>query len=190
MVHLRRRRPAAAQRIVKDVLADWKKIDILVNNAGIIKDTLFPRMDAQSWTDVLNTNVHGTYYFCKAVLDEARPSRIVNLSSIAATFVNAGQTNYASSKGAINSFTKCLAKEYGRRMTVNAIAPGFIETDMTQAVLGALDAKAFANKIPAKRLGKPEDIAGVVLFLCSPAAAYVTGQVITVDGGLSLGAIG
>ncbi|OWK38142.1 3-oxoacyl-ACP reductase family protein [Fimbriiglobus ruber] len=184
--------PEAAKKVVAGVLAEWGRVDILVNNAGVIRDGLFLRMDAQAWKDVLSTNLDGTFYFCRAVVEQMalrqRFGRIVNVSSVAADFVNAGQANYAASKGAVNSLTRALAKEFGgRNVTVNAVAPGFIETDMSEAVrnkAGDLIAKA----VPLKRLGKPEDIASVVVFLCGPAAAYVTGQVITVDGGLSLGA--
>lgn len=184
--------PAVADRIVAAVLADWGRADILVNNAGVIRDGLFVRMDPADWKAVLTTNLDGVFYFCKAISQQMvfkqRSGRIVNISSVAADFVNAGQTNYAASKGAINSFTRALAVELGgRNVTVNAIAPGFIETDMSEAVrnkAGDLIKKA----IPLKRLGKPEDIAEAVVFLCSPAAAYITGQLLTVDGGLSLGA--
>ena len=184
--------PTAADRIVGGVLADWGRVDILVNNAGVIRDGLFLRMEPDAWKAVLSTNLDGAFYFCRAVANQMvfkqRSGRIVNISSVAADFHNPGQTNYAASKGAINSFTRALAVEVGKRgVTVNAVAPGFIETDMSEAVrnkAGDLIKKA----IPAGRLGKPEDIADVVVFLCGPAAAYVTGQVITVDGGLSLGA--
>lgn len=184
--------PTAADRVVAGVLADWGRIDILVNNAGVIRDGLFVRMDPADWTAVLSTNLDGTFHFCRAVSNQMvfkqRSGRIVNISSVAAEHVNAGQTNYAASKGAINSFTRALAVELGgRNVTVNAVAPGFIETDMSEAVrnkAGDLIKKA----VPLKRLGKPEDIAQAVAFLCSPAAAYITGQLLTVDGGLSLGA--
>jgi 3-oxoacyl-[acyl-carrier protein] reductase len=184
--------PTTGKRIVDAVLADWGRLDILVNNAGVIRDGLFVRMEAEAWNDVLRTNLDGTFAFCRAAIDQMvfkqRSGRIVNISSVAAAFHNAGQTNYSASKGAINAFTRALAVEVGKRgITVNAVAPGFIETDMSEAVrnkAGDLIKKA----IPMNRLGLPDDIAGVVLFLCSPAAAYVTGQVITVDGGLSLGA--
>jgi len=184
--------PAAAGTIAAAMLADWGRIDILVNNAGVIRDGLFLRMEPQAWKDVLTTNLDGTFYFCKAVAEQMvfkqRSGRIVNISSVAGTHVNAGQANYSASKGAINSLTKVLAVEMGKRgITVNAVAPGFIETDMGEPVrnkAGDIIKKA----IPLNRLGKPEDIAEVVLFLVSPAAAYMTGQVLTVDGGLSLGA--
>jgi 3-oxoacyl-[acyl-carrier protein] reductase len=184
--------PATAPRVVADVLAGWGRLDILVNNAGVIRDTLFLRMDADAWKTVLDTNLNGVFSFCKAVADQMvfkqRSGRIVNVSSVAADFHNQGQTNYSASKGAVNSFTRALAVEVAKRgVTVNAVAPGFIDTDMTEAVrakAGDLIKKA----IPAARLGRPEDIAAAVVFLCSPAAAYITGQILTVDGGLSLGA--
>jgi 3-oxoacyl-[acyl-carrier protein] reductase len=184
--------PQTAPRIVGEVLADWGRVDILVNNAGVIRDGLFVRMEPDAWRAVLSTNLDGTFHFCKAVAEQMvfkqRAGRIVNVSSVAAEHTNPGQANYAASKGAVNAFTRALATEVGGRgVTVNAVAPGFIETDMSEAVrnkAGDLIKKA----IPLKRLGKPEDIAEVVVFLCSPAAAYITGQVITVDGGLSLGA--
>ena len=183
--------PTAAERIVAEVLAAWGRVDILVNNAGVIRDGLFVRMDAADWKTVMSTNIDGTFYFCKAgssqMVFKQRSGRIVNISSVAAEHVNPGQTNYAASKGAINAFTRSLAVELAsRNITVNAIAPGFIETDMSEAVVnkaGDLIKKA----IPCKRLGQPDDIANAVVFLCSPAAAYITGQLLTVDGGLSLG---
>ncbi|MFO0849404.1 MAG: 3-oxoacyl-ACP reductase family protein [Gemmataceae bacterium] len=184
--------PATAPTVVAAVLADWGRVDILVNNAGVIRDTLFLRMDADAWKAVIDTNLNGVFAFCKAVAEpmvfKQRSGRIVNISSVAADFCNPGQANYSASKGAVNSLTRVLAVEFGKRgVTVNAVAPGFIETDMSEAVrnkAGDLIKKA----VPVNRLGRPEDIAGVVAFLCTPAAAYITGQVITVDGGLSLGA--
>ena len=184
--------PETAGRIGAAVLAEFGRIDILVNNAGVIRDGLFVRMEPSAWREVLATNLDGTFYFCKAVAElmvfKQRSGRIVNISSVAGTHVNAGQANYSASKGAVNSLTKVLAIEMGKRgITVNAVAPGFIETDMSEAVrnkAGDIIKKA----VPLNRLGQPDDIANVVLFLCSPAASYITGQVITVDGGLSLGA--
>jgi 3-oxoacyl-[acyl-carrier protein] reductase len=186
--------PDAAKRVVAGVLADWGRVDILVNNAGVIRDGLFVRMDPESWKAVLNTNLDGTFYFCRSVAEQMalkqRSGRIINVSSVAAEHVNAGQANYAASKGAVNAFTRALAVELGsRNVTVNAVAPGFIETDMSEAVRNKAGDFIAKKLVPLRRLGKPEDIAGVVVFLAGPAGAYVTGQVITVDGGLSLGAV-
>ena len=184
--------PETAGRIGAAVLAEFGRIDILVNNAGVIRDGLFVRMEPSAWREVLATNLDGTFYFCKAVAEQMvfkqRSGRIVNISSVAGSHVNAGQANYSASKGAVNALTKVLAMEMGKRgITVNAVAPGFIETDMSEAVrnkAGDIIKKA----IPLNRLGIPDDIANVVLFLCGPAASYIPGLVLTVDGGLSLGA--
>lgn len=186
--------PAAGDRVVAAVLADWGRVDILVNNAGVIRDKLFVQLEADDWNTVVNTNLNGVFAFCKAVSKQMvfkqRSGRIINVSSIAADHVNKGQSNYAASKGAVNSFTRVLAAELGsRNVLVNAVAPGFIETDMSAAVRNMAGEDGLKKLIPVKRLGKPEDIASVVVFLAGPAAAYITGQVITVDGGLSLGAI-
>ena len=182
----------AAQRCVEDVEKALGPIRILVNNAGIIKDDLFVRMEAAAWDAVLQTNLGGTYNFCRAVtfnMMRARQGRIINISSVAAEHTNPGQTNYAASKGAINAFTRALAVELASRgVTVNAIAPGFIETDMSEAVRNKAG-DLIKKMIPMKRMGKPEDIARVAVFLAGPEASYITGQVITVDGGLSLGAV-
>jgi 3-oxoacyl-[acyl-carrier protein] reductase len=185
---------ATGERIVEAVLAEWDRVDILVNNAGVIRDKLFLQMEPDDWTTVLNTNLNGAFAFCKAVAKQMafkqRSGRIINVSSIAAEHVNSGQANYAASKGALNSLTRVLAVELGRRnVLVNAVAPGFIETDMSQAVRNLAGEDNLKKLIPVRRLGKPEDIAAVVVFLAGPAAAYITGQVITVDGGLSLGAV-
>jgi 3-oxoacyl-[acyl-carrier protein] reductase len=184
--------PSTATRCVAEVLEKFGRIDVLVNNAGVIRDGLFVRMDADGWNQVIQTNLNGTFYFCRAVIEpmalRQRFGRIINVSSVAADYVNSGQTNYSASKGAINAFTRALAVEVaGRNVTVNAIAPGFIETDMSEAVRNKAG-DIIKKMIPAKRIGKPEDVALVALFLAGPGAAYVTGQVITVDGGLSLGA--
>ena len=185
---------ADADRIVEKVLADHARIDILVNNAGVIRDGLFLRMDEADWNTVIDTNLGGVFNFCRAVSApmalKQRKGRIINISSVAAEHVNAGQANYSASKGAVNSFTKVLAVELGsRNVTVNAVAPGFIETDMSEAVRNKAGDHIAKKLVPLRRLGKPDDIASVVLFLASPAAGYITGQVITVDGGLSLGAV-
>jgi 3-oxoacyl-[acyl-carrier protein] reductase len=182
----------AVQRAVEKVEKDWDRLDILVNNAGIIKDDLFVRMEPEAWHSVLQTNLGGVYNFCRAIaytLMKQRRGRIINVSSVAAEHVNLGQTNYAASKGAINSFTRALAVELASRgVTVNAIAPGFIETDMSEAVRNKAG-DLIKKMIPMRRLGQPDDIAHVAVFLASAEASYITGQILTVDGGLSLGAV-
>jgi 3-oxoacyl-[acyl-carrier protein] reductase len=184
--------PVAVDRCVEQVVKEWQGIDILVNNAGVIQDDLFVRMEPDAWNKVIATNLGGTYNFCKAVaypMMKNRRGRIINVSSLAAEFVNLGQTNYAASKGAVNAFTRALAVELAsRNVTVNAIAPGFIETDMSAAVRNKAG-DLIKKVIPMRRLGQPQDIARVALFLASEDSAYLTGQVITVDGGLSLGAV-
>jgi 3-oxoacyl-[acyl-carrier protein] reductase len=179
----------AVERVEKEI----GLVTVLVNNAGIVKDDLFVRMEPEAWSSVLATNLGGTYNFCKAIaysMMRARRGRIINVSSVAAEHVNQGQTNYAASKGAINAFTRALAVELASRgVTVNAVAPGFIETDMSAAVRNKAGDFIEKKLIPMKRLGKPEDIARVVVFLASEDSSYITGQVLTVDGGLSLGAI-
>jgi 3-oxoacyl-[acyl-carrier protein] reductase len=184
---------AAVEACVQQIEKELGPIDVLVNSAGIIHDDLFVRLEPADWNKVLQTNLGGTYNFCRAVtypMMKKRGGRIINISSVAATHVNPGQTNYAASKGAINSFTKALAVELAsRNVTVNAIAPGFIETDMSAAVRNKAG-DLIKKMIPMKRIGSPEDVAKVAVFLASADSAYVTGQVITVDGGLSLGAVG
>jgi len=181
------------QKAVAGIEKDWGPINILVNNAGVIHDDLFVRLEPENWNKVLQTNLGGTYNFCRAVaysMMKQRKGRIINVSSVAAEHVNPGQTNYAASKGAINSFTKALAVELASRgVTVNAIAPGFIETDMSEAVRNKAG-DLIKKMIPMRRLGQPDDIAKVAVFLASAEAGYITGQVLTVDGGLSLGAAG
>ena len=184
---------AAVQRCVEEVEKQLGPVDILVNNAGVIHDDLFVRMEPEQWQAVLQTNLGGTYNFCRAVaypMMKRRSGRIINVSSIAAEHVNQGQTNYSASKGAINAFTRALAVELAsRNVTVNAIAPGFIETDMSAAIRNKAGDLIEKKMIPMKRIGKPEDVARVAVFLASADSAYITGQVLTVDGGLSLGAV-
>jgi 3-oxoacyl-[acyl-carrier protein] reductase len=184
--------PTTPAKAIDAITQAWGgRLDILVNNAGVIRDMLFVRMSEEDWRTVMSTNLDGAFRFCRAAADlmvfKQRSGRIINVSSIAADHVNKGQTNYAASKGALNALTRCLALEVaGRGVTVNAIAPGFIETDMSEAVRNKAG-DVIRKMIPVRRLGKPEDIAHLAVFLASPAASYITGQVLTVDGGLSLG---
>jgi 3-oxoacyl-[acyl-carrier protein] reductase len=184
---------AAVEACVSKAEEQLGPVSILVNNAGVIEDGLFVTLEPERWNKVINTNLGGTYNFCHAVamaMARRRAGRIINMSSVAATHVNPGQTNYSASKGAINAFTRALAIEMaGRGVTVNAIAPGFIETDMSAAVRNKAG-DLIKKFIPLKRIGTPEDVAKVAVFLASADSAYITGQVLTVDGGLSLGAVG
>ena len=176
---------------VKDLMAQIKKefgtVDILVNNAGITRDGLLMRMKEADWDDVMNTNLKGVYNCSKAVMRtmmKQKSGRIVNMASVVGEMGNAGQANYAAAKAGVIGFTKSLAKEVASRgITVNAIAPGFITTDMT-SVLSDDQKAEMARTIPLGRAGQPEDVANAVLFLASEGAAYITGQVLNVDGGM------
>jgi len=180
-----------AQECVERIEKEWGRFDILVNNAGIIRDDLFVRMEPEAWQSVLQTNLGGTYNFCRAVaytMMRQRRGRIINISSVAAEHVNLGQSNYAASKGAINALTRALAVELAsRNVTVNAIAPGFVETDMSESIRNKAG-DVLRKLIPMRRLGQPEDVARVAVFLASADSGYMTGQILTVDGGMSLGA--
>tara|TARA_B100001778_G_scaffold258241_1_gene218462 strand:+ start:225 stop:941 length:717 start_codon:yes stop_codon:yes gene_type:complete len=161
--------------------------NILINNAGITSDQLFLRMKDSDWDNVINTNLNGVFNLSKVFIKNMvknRNGRIINISSISGLMGNPGQVNYSSSKAALNGFTKSLAKELGsRNITVNSVAPGFIETDMT-SFLDETAKKNVIETIPLKRLGRPEDVAELVLFLASEEASYITGQTISIDGGL------
>lgn len=171
----------------EQVLKDFSRVDVLVNNAGVTRDQLLLRITEADWDTVLDTNLKGAFLFTKVIsraMLKQRSGRIVNISSISGLTGNAGQSNYAASKAGLIGFTKSVARELASRsITVNAVAPGFITTDMT-AVLGAAVQEKLKTQIALGRLGEPDDIANAVLFLASDLAAYVTGQVITVDGGL------
>ena len=175
------------QDLVSEVHKEFGKIDILVNNAGITKDTLLMRMSEEQWDDVINVNLKSTFNFTKAVVPimaRQRQGSIVNISSIVGLNGNPGQANYSASKAGIIGLTKSVAKEMGaRNIRVNAVAPGFIATEMTDALPQEVKDE-YAKRISLRRLGQGEDIANVVLFLASDLAGYVTGEVITVDGGM------
>ena len=171
------------------ILKDFGRVDVLVNNAGVTRDQLLMRMSEEDWDAVLDTNLKGAFNFTKSLTRsflKQRSGRIINISSIIGLTGNAGQTNYAASKAGLIGFTKSVARELASRgITANAVAPGFIVTDMTQA-LGAEAQEALKSRIALGRLGTADDVAKAVLFLASDLASYVTGQVITVDGGLAM----
>ncbi len=175
--------------LVDQVVKAWGRIDIFVNNAGITRDGLVVRMKDEDWNAVLQVNLTGTFYCTKAVLgpmSKQRYGRIINMASVVGVMGNAGQANYAASKAAVIGLTKTIAREYAsRNITVNAVAPGFIDTAMTQA-LGEDVRTELAKQIPLGRLGEPNDIAEAVRFLASDAASYITGQVLHVNGGMHM----
>ena len=175
--------------IVKNVVETWGKIDILVNNAGITRDNLLLKMNEKDFDEVIATNLKGVFNCTKAVtrlMMKQHSGRIVNMSSVVGINGNAGQANYAAAKAGIIGFTKSVAKEFAPRgITVNAIAPGFIETDMTEAIPEKIKT-GLIEKIPMGRIGNPENVANAVLFLVSEDSAYITGQVICVDGGMAM----
>ena len=178
---------SAAQDMVKTAADALGGLDILVNNAGITRDGLLLRMKEEDWDAVLSTNLKGIFHCTKAaakLMMKKRSGRIVNMASVVGLTGNAGQTNYAAAKAGVVGFSKAAAKELASRgITVNVVAPGFIETDMTAALSDAAKEGALAG-IPLGRMGKPEDVADAVLFLVSDRASYITGQVLKVDGGM------
>lgn len=175
------------ERLFKQSMDTYGRLDILVNNAGVTRDTLLLRMKEADFDAVINTNLRGTYLCTRAALrpmTKARGGRIINMSSVVGLIGNAGQANYSAAKAGLIGFTKATAREMAsRHITVNAIAPGYIDTEMTSG-LGDQIKAAILENVPLGRLGTPEDIAGVVCFLASDMASYITGQTIVVDGGM------
>ncbi len=178
---------AAVAAAAEKILAETGRVDILVNNAGVTRDGLLMRMSDADWDTVLDTNLKGAFLFTKAFTRtflKQRSGRIINLASVIGLIGNAGQANYAASKAGLIGFTQSVARELASRgITANALAPGFIETDMTAALSAEMKAELL-KKIPLNTLGQAEDIAHAALFLASPAARYITGQVLAVDGGM------
>ncbi|MDR3235063.1 MAG: 3-oxoacyl-[acyl-carrier-protein] reductase [Planctomycetaceae bacterium] len=176
-----------AEKTVESVLAKFGKIDILVNCAGITRDVPLGAMKDEEWDDVIGVNLRGPFLFtraCSKPMRRAKRGRIVNITSISGLIGNKGQANYSASKAGLIGFTRTVSKELaGKNITVNAVAPGFIETDMT-AVLPEVYKVEIKNRIPLGRIGLPEDIANAVLFFVSDEASFVTGQILTVDGGM------
>ena len=178
---------SVVQTVVKKILDLWGSMDIVVNNAGITRDTLLIRMSEEDWDSVIAVNLKGAFNLSRATarsMMKQRSGCIVNIASIIGMMGNAGQVNYAASKGGLIAFTKALAKEMAPRgVRVNAVAPGFIATGMTDKIPEKIREQMVAA-IPLGRMGTPEDVAGVVVYLASPAAAYITGQIVVVDGGM------
>ena len=179
----------ACGQMITDMLAEFGHIDILVNNAGITKDNLVMKMTEEDFAAVIDTNLKGTFHTIKHMYRpflKQKAGRIINLSSVTGILGNAGQANYAASKAGVIGLTKSMARELAsRNITVNAVAPGFIDTDMTQAMTDTAKEATLAQ-IPLKRVGTPKDIAETVAFLASDKASYITGQVISVDGGMAM----
>ncbi|MCA3174830.1 MAG: 3-oxoacyl-ACP reductase FabG [Burkholderiales bacterium] len=179
--------PAACNALVESVVSEYGALHVLVNNAGITRDTLAMRMKDEDWDAVLQTNLSAVFRLSRAVIKpmmKQRQGRIVNITSVVGASGNAGQANYAAAKAGVAGMSRALAREIGsRNITVNCVAPGFIETDMTDA-LDDKQKSALLGNIPLGRLGKPEDIAAAVTFLASPAAGYITGTVLHVNGGM------
>ena len=176
--------------VLKVISEEFAAPSILINNAGITRDNLLVRMKDDDWDAIMETNLKSVFRMSKACLramTKARKGRIINIASVVALMGNAGQTNYSAAKAGMIGFTKSLAREVGARgITVNAVAPGFIDTDMTKA-LADEHKQLLLNQIPLNRLGQPEDIAAAVAFLASPEAAYITGETISVNGGMYMG---
>ena len=180
---------SAVSQMFSDIVKEYKRIDILVNNAGITRDNLAMKKTEEEFDEVINTNLKGAFYCMKQVarlMLKQKGGRIINMSSIMGIIGNVGQINYSASKAGIIGMTKSLAKELGSRgITVNAVAPGFIQTEMTEVLSDSVKEMAM-NLIPLKRIGKVEDVAETVAFLASEKASYITGQTIQVDGGMGM----
>jgi len=179
----------SAHEIIQAAIDNFGRVDGLVNNAGIVRDNLLLRMKPEEWNDVLQTNLSGLFYTCKACLRgmmKRRSGRIINIASVIGVMGNAGQSNYAAAKAGVIGFSKSLAREVAPRgITVNVVAPGFIQTAMTNR-LGEELRRSMVDQIPLGRIGQPDDVAAAVLFLASPAGAYITGETIHVNGGMSM----
>lgn len=176
-----------AQELINDIVKEFGTIDVLVNNAGITRDTLIMRMSESQWDEVIDTNLKGVFFYCKAIskpMLRARKGSIINITSIVGITGNAGQANYVASKAGVIGLTKTLALELGsRNIRCNAIAPGFIDTDMTAKLPEDVQQKMFGN-IALQRFGKPEEVANAIIFFASDMSSYVTGEVMKVSGGL------
>lgn len=176
------------EAMFKEVTAKWGRVDVLVNNAGITRDTLMMRMKPEMWQDVIDTNLSGVFYMCQnatKLMGKQKKGRIINITSVVGLVGNAGQANYSAAKAGVIGLTKTIAREYsGRTITCNAVAPGFIASDMTAAIDKKYE-ETILKGIPLGRYGQPEEVAGLVKFLAlDPAAAYITGQVYNIDGGM------
>jgi 3-oxoacyl-[acyl-carrier protein] reductase len=179
----------SCENLIQLALDHFKRVDILINNAGITRDNLLVRMKPDEWHDVIGTNLTGIYNCTRAVmrplLKQKSGGRIINIASVAGIYGNSGQANYAAAKGGVIAFTRSLARELGsRNITVNAVAPGLVDTEMTAALPGTVR-EQILPRIALGRFGKPEDVAEVILFLAA-AGGYITGQVIAVDGGMAM----
>ncbi len=175
-------------KVVEEVEAKFGKIHVLVNNAGVTRDGLFLRMEDDAWDEVIDTNLKGTFLFCRsvgAIMMRGRYGRIINISSVSGLMGNPGQANYSASKAGVIGLTRTIARELASRgVTANVVAPGFITTDMTDVLPEKVKTEV-KERVPVRRLGEPDDIADLVCYLAGPGASYLTGQVIAVDGGMT-----